>query len=137
MKVSAQKKHVVLFSVACVIFVICLTLQLAGMIGLPLYLFDSVTELDPADAQVPGAAAFFQILIMITLPGVPLVVMEVMSVFWAIGLIPTGILKRQKNELPRKMQKAVENMYDVNKIMTVVGLGVFLINVVVVLFSKL
>ena len=136
-KIRAQKKDIVLFAVACAIFAICWILQAAGVFGLPLYLLDSISKLDPSDANVPGATVIVQMLVIMSLPVIPIVVMEVMSIFWAIGLIPTGILKRRKSELPRRMKDAVEKMFDVNMIMMAIGLGVFLITCVVALISHL
>ena len=136
-KIRAQKKDIVLFAVACAIFAICWILQAAGVFGLPLYLLDSISKLDPSDANVPGATVIVQMLVIMSLPVIPIVVMEVMSIFWAIGLIPTGILKRRKSELPRRMKNAVEEMFDVNMVMMAIGLGVFLITCVVALISHL
>ena len=136
-KIRAQKKDIVLFAVACAIFAICWILQLAGVIGLPLYLLDSISKLDPSDANVPGGVLIIQLLTVMSLPLVPVVTMEVMSIFWAIGLIPTGILKRRKSELPRRMKNAVEKMFDVNMVMMAIGLGLFLITCVVALISHL
>ena len=136
-KIRAQKKDIVLFAVACAIFAICWILQSAGVIGLPLYLLDSISKLDPSDANVPGGVLIIQLLTVMSLPVIPIVVMEVMSIFWAIGLIPTGILKRRKSELPRRMKNAVEMMFDVNMVMMAIGLGLFLITCVVALISHL
>lgn len=136
-KIRAQKKDIVLFAVACAIFAICWILQSAGVIGLPLYLLDLLSKLDPSDANVPGATVIVQMLVIMSLPVIPIVVMEVMSIFWAIGLIPTGILKRRKSELPRRMKNAVEMMFDVNMVMMAIGLGLFLITCVVALISHL
>ena len=136
-KIRAQKKDIVLFAVACAIFAICWILQSAGVIGLPLYLLDLLSKLDPSDANVPGATVIVQMLVIMSLPVIPIVVMEVMSILWAIGLIPTGILKRRKSELPRRMKNAVEMMFDVNMVMMAIGLGLFLITCVVALISHL
>lgn len=136
-KIRAQKKDIVLFAVACAIFAICWILQSAGVFGLPLYLLDSISKLDPSDSNVPGGVLIIQLLTVMSLPVIPIVVMEVMSIFWAIGLIPTGILKRRKSELPRRMKNAVEKMYDVNMVMMAIGLGLFLITCVVALISHL
>ena len=136
-KIRAQKKDIVLFAVACAIFAICWILQSAGVFGLPLYLLDSISKLDPSDANVPGGVLIIQLLTVMSLPLVPVVTMEVMSIFWAIGLIPTGILKRRKSELPRRMKNAVEMMFDVNMVMMAIGLGLFLITCVVALISHL
>ena len=136
-KIRAQKKDIVLFAVACAIFAISWILQLAGVIGLPLYLLDSISKLDPSDANVPGGVLIIQLLTVMSLPVIPIVVMEAMSIFWAIGLIPTGILKRRKSELPRRMKNAVEMMFDANMVMMAIGLGLFLITCVVALISHL
>lgn len=136
-KIRAQKKDIVLFAVACAIFAICWILQLAGVIGLPLYLLDSISKLDPSDANVPGGVLIIQLLTVMSLPLVPVITMEVMSILWAIGLIPTGILKRRKSELPRRMKNAVEMMFDANMVMMAIGLGLFLITCVVALISHL
>lgn len=136
-KIRAQKKDIVLFAVACAIFAICWILQSAGVFGLPLYLLDSISKLDPSDSNVPGGVLIIQLLTVMSLPVIPIVVMEVMSILWAIGLIPTGILKRRKSELPRRMKNAVEKMYDVNMVMMAIGLGLFLITCVVALISHL
>ena len=136
-KIRAQKKDIVLFAVACAIFAISWILQLVGVIGLPLYLLDSISKLDPSDANVPGAVLIIQLLTVMSLPLVPVITMEVMSILWAIGLIPTGILKRRKSELPRRMKNAVEEMFDVNMVMMAIGLGLFLITCVVALISHL
>ncbi len=136
-KIRAQKKDIVLFAVACAIFAICWILQSAGVFGLPLYLLDLLSKLDPSDSNVPGGTVIVQMLAIMSLPVIPIVVMEVMSIFWAIGLIPTGILKRRKSELPRRMKNAVEKMFDVNMVMMAIGLGVFLITCVVALISHL
>ena len=136
-KIRAQKKDIVLFAVACAIFAICWILQSAGVFGLPLYLLDSISKLDPSDANVPGGVLIIQLLTVMSLPLVPVITMEVMSILWAIGLIPTGILKRRKSELPRRMKNAVEKMYDVNMVMMAIGLGLFLITCVVALISHL
>lgn len=135
--IRAQKKHVVLFSVACVLFAISWILQLAGVIGLPLYLLDLLSKLDPSDSNVPGGTVIVQMLTIMSLPVIPIVVMEVMSILWAVGLIPTGILKRQKSELPRRMKNAVEAMFDANMVMMAIGLGFFLITTVMALVSHL
>ena len=135
--IRAQKKHVVLFSVACVLFAISWILQLVGVIGLPLYLLDLLSKLDPSDANVPGGVLIIQLLTLMSLPLVPVIAMEVMSILWAIGLIPTGILKRQKSELPRRMKNAVEMMFDANMVMMAIGLGFFLITTVMALVSHL
>ena len=135
-KIRAQKKDIVLFAVACAIFAISWILQLAGVIGLPLYLLDSISKLDPSDANVPGGVLIIQLLTVMSLPVIPIVVMEAMSIFWAIGLIPTGILKRRKSELPRRMKNAVEMMFDANMVMMAIGLGLFLITCVVALISN-
>ena len=135
--IRAQKKHVVLFVIACVLFAISWILQLAGVIGLPLYLLDSISKLDPSDANVPGGVLIIQLLTVMSLPLVPVITMEVMSILWAIGLIPTGILKRQKSELPRRMKNAVEMMFDANMVMMAIGLGFFLITTVMALVSHL
>lgn len=136
-KIRAQKKHVVLFVIACVLFATCWILQLAGVIGLPLYLLDSISKLDPSDANVPGGVLIIQLLTIMSLPLVPVIAMEVMSILWAVGLIPTGILKRQKSELPRRMKNAVEMMFDANMVMMAIGLGFFLITTVMALVSHL
>ena len=135
-KIRAQKKDIVLFAVACAIFAICWILQSAGVFGLPLYLLDSISKLDPSDANVPGGVLIIQLLTVMSLPLVPVVTMEVMSIFWAIGLIPTGILKRRKSELPRRMKNAVEMMFDANMVMMAIGLGFFLITTVMALISN-
>lgn len=136
-KIRAQKKDIVLFAVACAIFAICWILQSAGVFGLPLYLLDSISKLDPSDANVPGGVLIIQLLTVMSLPLVPVITMEVMSILWAIGLIPTGILKRRKSELPRRMKNAVEMMFDANMVMMAIGLGLFLITCVVALISHL
>ena len=136
-KIRAQKKDIVLFAVACAIFAICWILQSAGVFGLPLYLLDSISKLDPSDSNVPGGVLIIQLLTVMSLPVIPIVVMEVMSILWAIGLIPTGILKRRKSELPRRMKNAVEMMFDANMVMMAIGLGLFLITCVVALISHL
>ena len=130
--IRAQKKHVVLFSVACVLFAISWILQLVGVIGLPLYFLDSLLKFDPSS----GGGVLIQLLTIMSLPLVPVITMEVMSILWAIGLIPTGILKRRKSELPRRMKNAVEMMFDVNMVMMAIGLGLFLITCVVALISN-
>ena len=134
-KIRAQKKDIVLFAVACAIFAICWILQSAGVIGLPLYLLDSISKLDPSDANVPGGVLIIQLLTIMSLPLVPVITMEGMSILWAIGLIPTGILKRRKSELPRRMKNAVEMMFDANMVMMAIGLGFFLITTVMALIS--
>ncbi|MBQ1232831.1 MAG: hypothetical protein IIX86_04785, partial [Clostridia bacterium] len=48
-KIRAQKKDIVLFAVACAIFAICWILQLAGVIGWPLYILDFLSKLDSSD----------------------------------------------------------------------------------------
>lgn len=131
--IRAQKKHVVLFSVACVLFAISWILQLVGVIGLPLYFLDSLLKIDPSS----GGVLIIQLLTLMSLPLVPVIAMEVMSILWAIGLIPTGILKRQKSELPRRMKNAVEMMFDANMVMMAIGLGFFLITTVMALVSHL
>ena len=135
--IRAQKKHVVLFVIACVLFATCWILQVVGVIGLPLYLLDLLSKLDPSDANVPGGVLIIQLLTLMSLPLVPVIAMEVMSILWAIGLIPTGILKRQKSELPRRMKNAVEMMFDANMVMMAIGLGFFLITTVMALVSHL
>ncbi|MBQ5793179.1 MAG: hypothetical protein IIW17_04100 [Clostridia bacterium] len=129
-KIRAQKKDIVLFAVACAIFAISWILQLVGVIGLPLYFLDLLSN-----SNIPGGAAIVHMLAIMALPASPIVVMEVMSILWAIGLIPTGILKRRKSELPRRMKNAVEKMFDINMVMMAIGLGVFLITCVVALIS--
>ena len=130
--IRAQKKHVVLFSVACVLFAISWILQLVGVIGLPLYFLDSLLKFDPSS----GGGVLIQLLTIMSLPLVPVITMEVMSILWAIGLIPTGILKRRKSELPRRMKNAVEMMFDANMVMMAIGLGFFLITTVMALISN-
>ena len=135
-KVRAQKKDIVLFAVACAIFAISWILQLVGVIGWPLYILDFLSKLDSSDYNFPGGAAIVQMLAIMALPVIPIVVMEFMSILWAIGLIPTGILKRRKSELPRRMKNAVEMMFDANMVMMAIGLGCFLITTVMALISK-
>ncbi|MBO5842822.1 MAG: hypothetical protein J6R46_07475 [Clostridia bacterium] len=66
-KIRAQKKDIVLFAVACAIFAICWILQLAGVIGWPLYLLDFLSKLDSSDYNFPGGAAIVQMLAIMSL----------------------------------------------------------------------
>lgn len=103
-KVRPQKKHVILFVIACLILVVGALAYVGGLVGWTVYVFDQTADLDMSESEFPGLAALLLLLAVPAMLYAGVLVMTVVStVFWIAGLIVSGILVFRKKVLPTWM----------------------------------
>ena len=103
-KVRAQKKHVILFVIACLILVVGALVYVGGLVGWTGSVFDQFADVDVSESELPGLAALLLLLAVPAMLYAGILVMTVIStVFWIAGLIVSGILVFRKKALPTWM----------------------------------
>ena len=106
-KICAQKKHKVMFTIACILLAVGLLVQLGTIIATEAYLQDvneDYNNADHSDDALPGLGAFIMGLgsILIMLAGI-MVSFALRDIAWGAGLVLSGILTFRKNQIPKPM----------------------------------
>ena len=99
-RIRAQKKHTVLFIIACAILVIGLLAYVVGTVAVALGLLNELSGIDPSESELPGLAALVLMFSYLMVLAVPLVIWLICTVFWIAGMIPSGILTFRKKDKP-------------------------------------
>lgn len=103
-RVRAQKKHVVMFTLACVILIVGILVQIGGIAGLLWYVDEMVEDANASESEYSGIAGAIVGLgaVLITVVGL-LASNYLRDAVWIGGLVLSGKLTFNKKMLPRPM----------------------------------
>ncbi len=106
-KVCAQKKHKVMFTIACILLAVGILVQLGTIVATVVYVQDMNEDYNNADHSedaLPGLGALIMGLgsVVIILGGL-IASVVLRDVIWIVGLVLSGILTFRKKQIPKPM----------------------------------
>ena len=128
-KIHAQKKHVIIFAIACALLAIGIITYVGGVIGYAAYMLDEMKGIDIDQAEVPGMAAAVLILAMLSIIALPYVMALVCTAFWVPGAILSGIVTFSKKPKPGWLNGISCAVFCVHAVFSSVGIFLFLTSV--------
>ena len=103
-KVRAQKKHVWMFTIACMVLIVGILAQFLAITVIYNYVQDMNTDFDDSESAFPGLAAFIMGWGTLLILFVGMIASNYLrDVVWIVGLVLSIKLIRRKKEIPTWM----------------------------------
>jgi len=103
-KVRAEKKHKVMFTLACVILIVGILVQIGGVVGLLWYVDEMIEDANTSESEYSGIAGAIVGLGALLIMAAGLIASNYLrDAVWIGGLVLSGKLTFSKKMIPRPM----------------------------------